>query len=194
MQPFVIPISVDLEELARRLEEVDDEPDGDQRDERDRDQVHDVEAGRVTSQCGRRCVGSHEFRSIPLRAGDFKRHPFRQVVRRRATIRSRAEVAELADAVASKAIVLRDVWVRAPPSALACRVSDVLPVIIFAAIAIPLLIVAFMGVKRSRASVEHAAEVEEGSRAEMEREFAAADAYEEQWRAEQHSKKHESSS
>jgi len=73
-------------------------------------------------------------------------------------------------------------------------VSDVLPVIIFAAIAIPLLIVAFMGVKRSRASVEHAAEAEEGSRAEMEREFAAADAYEEQWRAEQHSKKHESSS
>ena len=67
-----------------------------------------------------------------------------------------------------------------------------LPVIIFAVIAIPLLIVAFLGVKRSRASVE--AEVEEGSRAEMEREFAAADAYEEQWRAEQHSKKHESSS
>jgi hypothetical protein len=69
----------------------------------------------------------------------------------------------------------------------------VLPVIIFAAIAIPLLIVAFMGVKRSRASVEHAAEAEEGSRAEMEREFAAAEAYEEKWRAEQH-KKPESSS
>jgi uncharacterized membrane protein len=64
----------------------------------------------------------------------------------------------------------------------------VLPVIIFAAIAIPLLIVAFMGVKRSRASVEHAAEVEEGSRAEMEREFAAAEAYEEKWRAEEHGK------
>ena len=63
-----------------------------------------------------------------------------------------------------------------------------LPVIIFAAIAIPLLIVAFLGVKRSRDSVERAAEVEEGSRAEMEREFAAADAYEEQWRAEQHQK------
>ena len=57
-----------------------------------------------------------------------------------------------------------------------------LPVIIFAAIAIPLLIVAFMGVKRSRASVEHEAEMEEGSRAEMEREFAAAEAYEDQWR------------
>ena len=69
-----------------------------------------------------------------------------------------------------------------------------MPVIIFAAIAIPLLIVAFMGVKRSRASVEHEAEVEEGSRAEMEREFAAAEAYDEQWRAEQHGRNHESSS
>jgi hypothetical protein len=105
-----------------------------------------------------------------------------------------AEVAELADAAASKAAVPRDVWVRVPPSALACRVRGVLPVIIFAAIAIPLLIVAFLGVKRSRASVEHDAEVQEGSRAEMEREFAAADAYEEQWRTEQHGKKHESSS
>jgi len=68
------------------------------------------------------------------------------------------------------------------------------PVIIFAVIAIPLLVLAFVGVKRSRSSVEHAAEVEEGSRAEMEREFAAADAYEEKWRAEQHGKNHESTS
>ncbi len=68
------------------------------------------------------------------------------------------------------------------------------PVIIFAVIAIPLLIVAFLGVRRSRTSVEQEAELEEGSRAEMEREFAAADAYEEQWRAEQHGKKHESPS
>ena len=69
-----------------------------------------------------------------------------------------------------------------------------LPVIIFAVIAIPLLILAFMGVKRSRSSVEHEAEAEEGSRAEMEREFAAADAYEEKWRAEQHGRNHESTS
>ena len=69
-----------------------------------------------------------------------------------------------------------------------------LPVIIFAVIAIPLLILAFMGVKRSRASVEHEAEVEEGSRAEMEREFAAAEAYDEKWRAEQHGRNHESTS
>ena len=65
------------------------------------------------------------------------------------------------------------------------------PVIIFAAIAIPLLVVAFLGVRRSRASVEHEAEVEEGGRAEMEREFAAAEAYDDKWRAEQHGKKHE---
>ena len=69
-----------------------------------------------------------------------------------------------------------------------------LPVIIFAAIAIPLLVVAFLGVKRSRASIEHEAEVEEGSRDELEREFAAAEAYEEKWRAEQHGRNHESSS
>jgi uncharacterized membrane protein len=68
------------------------------------------------------------------------------------------------------------------------------PVIIFAVIAIPLLIVAFRGVKRSRDTVEHEAEVQEGSRAELEREFAAAEAYDDEWRAQQHGKNHESSS
>ena len=68
-----------------------------------------------------------------------------------------------------------------------------LPVIIFAVIAIPLLIAAFYGVRRTRASTERAAEVDEGSRAELEREFAAAEAYEEKWRAEQHDPRHGSS-
>jgi hypothetical protein len=62
----------------------------------------------------------------------------------------------------------------------------VLPVIIFAAIAIPLLIVAFLGVRRSRMATERQAEAEGADPAELEREFAAAEAYEEKWREEQH--------
>ena len=61
-----------------------------------------------------------------------------------------------------------------------------LPVIIFAAIAIPLLIVAFLGVRRSRVATEREAEAEGTSHEEMEREFAAAEEYEEKWREEQH--------
>jgi hypothetical protein len=64
----------------------------------------------------------------------------------------------------------------------------VLPVLIFACIAIPLLIIAFIGVRRSRRSTEHLAEAEGTSHEELEREFAAAEAYEEKLRAEQHRK------
>jgi hypothetical protein len=62
----------------------------------------------------------------------------------------------------------------------------VLPVIIFVCIAIPLLVIAFVAVRRSKKTTEHLAEAEGTSEAEMEREFAAAEAYEEKWRDEQH--------
>jgi uncharacterized membrane protein len=62
----------------------------------------------------------------------------------------------------------------------------VLPVLIFALVAIPLLIAAFVGVRRSRVKTEREAEAEGTSPDEMEREFAAAEAYEEEWRRKQH--------
>jgi hypothetical protein len=60
-----------------------------------------------------------------------------------------------------------------------------LPVIIIAVIVIPLLIFAFVGIKRRNAVGE---KLEPGtSQAELDKEFAAAEAYEEQWRSDQHS-------
>jgi hypothetical protein len=60
-----------------------------------------------------------------------------------------------------------------------------LPVIIIAVIVIPLLIFAFVGIRRRNAAGE---KLEPGtSQAELEKEFEAAEAYEEQWRADQHS-------
>jgi uncharacterized membrane protein len=60
----------------------------------------------------------------------------------------------------------------------------VLPVIIIALLVIPLLVFAFLGVKRRNAAGE---KLEPGtSEAELEREFAAAEAYEDEWRAKQH--------
>ena len=61
-----------------------------------------------------------------------------------------------------------------------------LPVLIFVCIAIPLLVIAFVAVNRSKKTTEHAAEATGADQAELEREFAAADAYEEKWREEQH--------
>jgi hypothetical protein len=61
----------------------------------------------------------------------------------------------------------------------------VLPVIIIAVLVIPLLILAFVGIKRRNAVGE---KLEPGTdQAELDREFAAAEAYEEKWRADQHS-------
>ena len=65
-----------------------------------------------------------------------------------------------------------------------------LPVIIFVVIAIPLLIAAFVIVRRK----EKAAEVTDIDQAELEREFAAADAYEEKLREAQHGHSHDNHS
>jgi hypothetical protein len=64
----------------------------------------------------------------------------------------------------------------------------VLPVIIFACVAIPLLIIAFLAVRRSRMTADNAAEGTAADRAEVEREFAAAEAYETEWREAEHRK------
>ena len=59
-----------------------------------------------------------------------------------------------------------------------------LPVLIFAVIAIPLLVVGFLVARRRAVTGEHPAGEDAQERAEIEREFAEAEAYEAQWRAE----------
>jgi hypothetical protein len=67
----------------------------------------------------------------------------------------------------------------------------VLPVIIFACVAIPLLIVAFIGIRRSKRSTEQLAAASGISEAELEREFAAEEAYEKQLKEAQHGHSHD---
>jgi len=64
----------------------------------------------------------------------------------------------------------------------------VLPLIIIAVIAIPLLVVAFRATQRSKEVGEHPVPEDAASRQKTEDEFAAAEAYQEQWREEE--KKH----
>jgi hypothetical protein len=60
----------------------------------------------------------------------------------------------------------------------------VLPVLAFAVIAVPLLVVGFLVLRRRAVVGEHPVTEDAHQRAELEQEFAAAEAYEEQWRAE----------
>ena len=62
------------------------------------------------------------------------------------------------------------------------------PVIIFAVVAIPLLIVAVAAVKKRSAAEQPVAD--EASQAEVEREFDEAEQYQEQWREQQHQQHH----
>lgn len=63
-----------------------------------------------------------------------------------------------------------------------------LPVIILVAVAIPVLVVAFLAVRRKLADGGPAE-----TNAELEREFADAERYEEEWREEQHKHPHDES-
>lgn len=60
-----------------------------------------------------------------------------------------------------------------------------LPVVVFVVIAVPLLVFAFLAVRRSKAAGEHPANESDAVRARTEEEFAAAEAYQEQWREEE---------
>ena len=59
-----------------------------------------------------------------------------------------------------------------------------IPWIVFAVIAVPLVVVGFAATRRRTAAGEHPAGEDAQARARTEREFAEAEAYEEQWRAE----------
>jgi hypothetical protein len=63
----------------------------------------------------------------------------------------------------------------------------VLPVLVFVLVALPLLVLAFLAVRRTRAGEAPVPE-DEATRARTEAEFAAAEEYQEQWREEE--KKH----
>jgi acyl-CoA reductase-like NAD-dependent aldehyde dehydrogenase len=62
----------------------------------------------------------------------------------------------------------------------------VLPVIIFAVVAIPLLVIGFLVVSRNRRTGEHPATETDADRERTEREFAEAEAYQEKWREQTH--------
>jgi hypothetical protein len=66
----------------------------------------------------------------------------------------------------------------------------VLPIIIFAAVLVPLLVIAFLANRRRTAAGEHEttgdAATDAATQQEYEDEFAQAEAYQEQWREEQH--------
>ncbi len=66
-----------------------------------------------------------------------------------------------------------------------------LPVLIFVVIAIPLLLIAFFGIRKSNAKREGKLLDDPASRAELEREFAAADAYQDKLREDAHGHSHD---
>lgn len=60
-----------------------------------------------------------------------------------------------------------------------------LPVIIFAAVAIPLLVIAFLAVQRSRKAGEHPADETDADRRRTEQEFEEAERYQAELREEE---------
>ena len=61
-----------------------------------------------------------------------------------------------------------------------------LPVIIFVAVAIPLLVLGFLARRRSAGAAEHPAAETDADRARNEREFEESERYQAEWREEQH--------
>jgi hypothetical protein len=59
-----------------------------------------------------------------------------------------------------------------------------IPWLIFAVVAVPLVVVAFVAMRRRTVAGEHPASENAQTRAETEQEFAEAEAYEAQWREE----------
>jgi hypothetical protein len=60
----------------------------------------------------------------------------------------------------------------------------VIPWLIFAVVAVPLVVIGFASIRRRSRVAEHPATEDAAARARTEREFADAEAYEERWREE----------
>src|SRR5262249_30105381 len=70
-------------------------------------------------------------------------------------------------------------------SFLSAEEADVVfPVIIFAAVAVPLLVIGFLAMRRSKEAGEHPATETDAERRRTEHEFEEAERYQEQWREE----------
>jgi uncharacterized membrane protein len=67
----------------------------------------------------------------------------------------------------------------------------VIPWIIMAVIAVPLVVIAFVASRRRTAAGEHPAGEDAEARARIEEEFAAAEAYEAEWREQDKEKFHQ---
>ena len=61
-----------------------------------------------------------------------------------------------------------------------------LPVVIFVAVAIPLLVIAFLAVRRTAGAGEHPVDETESDRERTEQEFEEAEQYEAEWREQNH--------
>jgi uncharacterized membrane protein len=59
------------------------------------------------------------------------------------------------------------------------------PVIAFVVIAVPLVVIAFFAMRRTKQAGEHPPGEDAATRARTEQEFAAAEAYQEEWREEE---------
>ena len=66
-----------------------------------------------------------------------------------------------------------------------------IPWLIFALVAVPLVVIAFAATRRKRAAGEHPATEDAEARARTEQEFAEAEAYEAKWREEDKERFHQ---
>ena len=67
----------------------------------------------------------------------------------------------------------------------------VIPWIVFALVAVPLVVVGFVATRRRKVAGEHPANEDAGARALTEQEFAEAEAYDAKWREEDKERYHE---
>jgi hypothetical protein len=67
----------------------------------------------------------------------------------------------------------------------------VIPWIVIALVAVPLVVVGFVATRRRTAASEHPASEDAQAKARTEQEFAAAEAYETKWRAEDKERYHQ---
>ena len=74
---------------------------------------------------------------------------------------------------------------------MATYAARVIPWIVFALVAVPLVVVGFVAMRRRTAAGEHPASEDARARALTEQEFAEAEAYEAKWREEDKERYHE---
>ena len=66
-----------------------------------------------------------------------------------------------------------------------------LPVLIIAAVAVPILVLAFAAARRRNAAGEHPTGESDAERLLVEKEFEDSERYQEEWRQEQHEHRHD---